>query len=1181
MSHQKDKHYWTQLRSALAAGQWSVQYPARAPNGIALSWSELFRKFNKHCRGFNDVSEIASQTQALALLLAANSKDEDQDDAVEGVQYPLNLGAECILPEERVEEASAGYEVLKRLESSNFDTLNFALAYYAYALGNPVECLVHLEKVPNIMHLQNHIPAQNSSRSSATGLLVPGSEAASSFSSAGGSFASLADSSAPEIRDGRGWAMTETLRSICLQGMCHEKISPSDPRKALEYYGAALPLLMIAMSEITPPSVPTTSGKIDLTFFTQYRELWRWVERLIWRATVLSSRIGNIHEDANGNNPMSIWTWLGQYSVCSVYWPANFRTVHRSTISSLYLRALIMRHGHKPNKSLPLPDSRKSPPWLPSARTVVNDYRAILSVSTSFPRAGQHNIQVEDFIDLCVGVWETSGAVGDHAGWVLDVLWWATRLTFNSYRILRHMTRLLYASGDTPLAKRTLRLYIQVVGKAWQASGETLTDDTDENDSWVETLISGSRMLCKSASVTPGLEGIKDAREAGVCIEKARTRLDKNNTHLVARVNLAEGIWHSAMALAEQDPHTRPKHFSDAHSLFLQSIETHPTPSAYFHLALSFARPGPYQDLTSAIENAGSAVEGDATEIRYWHLLGLLLAAKEQWKAANEILERGAELSEIDQDGGDDNNGSDSASTNNGGTLETDAQTLRVPPSAFTNGSSVQTNGAEKVSTNSDKDPYPSTDAPNGVSNYDRSESITPTPESKPPLHLLEKDMAEIPSPSQLLNPVADHLEPSQQEIFEYALQLRMSQVTLTETMEGPEGSELGWLDIFSWIAEKKGAASEVTPRPSIDGGRPSTGKPPSFVLSPPSVHQIHNTPVAIPAAALSEKMPRNDLQPIPIPITISPATPDDEVPPRRSSSEKNEKKTPGGLRVKRSSSIDRDTSKSKKVQQMLKNRVHKGQARITTISRKIGSGVVRNGSLKRSNSAPDFHFVLRQTSYQASSIHSRRRLSSIIHHHDDRTPTDSPPPPPPPIPPPQETKRNGRIARSNHLLANLWLMSAATFRRLGKIEQARGAIQEAEVRDEANPAVWVQLGLYYVALGHETHATDAFQKALFISPDDIAATVHLARLHLSINEYGKTSNADGLCSTSVDLAAGMLSHLTRGNGWDVPEAWYFLAKAYGMQGRKEMERECLSFALALSETRGIRDIGSAVGWCI
>ena len=66
----------------------------------------------------------------------------------------------------------------------------------------------------------------------------------------------------------------------------------------------------------------------------------------------------------------------------------------------------------------------------------------------------------------------------------------------------------------------------------------------------------------------------------------------------------------------------------------------------------------------------------------------------------------------------------------------------------------------------------------------------------------------------------------------------------------------------------------------------------------------------------------------------------------------------------------------------------------------------------------------------------------------------------------------------------------------------------------------------------------------------------------------------------NVDLAAGMLSQCTQGSAWDVPEAWYFLAKAYGMQGRKEKEKECLSLTLELSEGRGIRDIGSAVGSC-
>lgn len=94
-----------------------------------------------------------------------------------------------------------------------------------------------------------------------------------------------------------------------------------------------------------------------------------------------------------------------------------------------------------------------------------------------------------------------------------------------------------------------------------------------------------------------------------------------------------------------------------------------------------------------------------------------------------------------------------------------------------------------------------------------------------------------------------------------------------------------------------------------------------------------------------------------PIPITISPASPDLDTRFDDQVIEEQEKKTPDGSRT-RSASIDRDTSKSKKMQQMLKNRVHKGQAKFTAVSRKIGHGVVRNGPLRRSNSSPGVYLT-------------------------------------------------------------------------------------------------------------------------------------------------------------------------------------------------------------------------------
>lgn len=118
-------------------------------------------------------------------------------------------------------------------------------------------------------------------------------------------------------------------------------------------------------------------------------------------------------------------------------------------------------------------------------------------------------------------------------------------------------------------------------------------------------------------------------------------------------------------------------------------------------------------------------------------------------------------------------------------------------------------------------------------------------------------------------------------------------------------------------------------------------------------------------------------------------------------------------------------------------------------------------------------------------------------------------------------------------------------------------------------------MGLYHTALGHSDRAIQAFNKALFIFPDGIPATVHLSQAYLTLAKEG-ASEMD-----NVDLVAGMLSDLTQGSGWDVPEAWYFLGKAHGMRGMHDRERECLGFALGLAEGRPLRDFGEAVGWCL
>lgn len=189
---------------------------------------------------------------------------------------------------------------------------------------------------------------------------------------------------------------------------------------------------------------------------------------------------------------------------------------------------------------------------------------------------------------------------------------------------------------------------------------------------------------------------------------------------------------------------------------------------------------------------------------------------------------------------------------------------------------------------------------------------------------------------------------------------------------------------------------------------------------------------------------------------------------------------------------------KNKNVHQILKDQVHKSQAHIHTISRKIGRGHLAAASaragarLKRASSAPgsyslslsfskknleftdcghtDFRISVghhkKPVQYQASSIHSRPRFSSTYVR--PTTPTDRGASQAQPVTSDQSGNGNmdqssssvvaNRSWRERRLLSNLWLTSAATFRRMGKIEQAITAIQEAEAADESNENVWVQV---------------------------------------------------------------------------------------------------------------------------
>lgn len=202
--------------------------------------------------------------------------------------------------------------------------------------------------------------------------------------------------------------------------MAQEKLDPTNPLIALHTYSTSLPLFSILSSEFTHPSSTQSTGKLDFTAFYQLREMWRWVERLLWRAVVLCGSLCEVHHDGTD----SLWQWLPLYLQSSSSWPASFRTAHRSTITCIFLRAFVLRYrmlseSPTPPPTLDLTTSKTN--WLHQARTLCQDYRAILSSCTQFPRAGEKNWRVEEFVDTVVSVWEAGGGGGEAVGWVVEV----------------------------------------------------------------------------------------------------------------------------------------------------------------------------------------------------------------------------------------------------------------------------------------------------------------------------------------------------------------------------------------------------------------------------------------------------------------------------------------------------------------------------------------------------------------------------------------------------------------------------------------------------------------------------------------------------------------------------------------------------------------------------------------
>ncbi|KAF9583966.1 hypothetical protein BGW38_007984, partial [Lunasporangiospora selenospora] len=146
------------------------------------------------------------------------------------------------------------------------------------------------------------------------------------------------------------------------------------------------------------------------------------------------------------------------------------------------------------------------------------------------------------------------------------------------------------------------------------------------------------------------------------------------------------------------------------------------------------------------------------------------------------------------------------------------------------------------------------------------------------------------------------------------------------------------------------------------------------------------------------------------------------------------------------------------------------------------------------------------------------------------------------------------QTAKANKILVTLWLMSASTFLKLGRVDDAIKAIGEAERVDASNPDVWYQLGLFHLSQEDAETASVSFSKALALEPFHVACLTRVGRNYL---EAG-----------SLEMAEGVLGSATKSQGWDSAEAWFYLGKVFEASDRLTRAKECLWYALDLESSR-------------
>jgi len=306
--------------------------------------------------------------------------------------------------------------------------------------------------------------------------------------------------------------------------------------------------------------------------------------------------------------------------------------VSRKTVYKLYLQVLSSAIKESIDQGIEIPIE-----MLGELKVIENTYEDLLLRTTTFPRAEEVNTDVLIWVDCIVDNWRNLGYQGREAQRITEMLYRAAQKTFHSPRILRYLFYLLTACGNFHDARLSLDTYITIITaeKERLAKGPQTTNtnvDFDDDSLILTTIVAGIRFLVKYFD-----DQAVRAMELAILVKAWVFDWKIDDPEIIGAV--WRGIGLANVANAEQTVETNQRSeiqekavasFRKALTYSVDSIEVQ------FDLALALAQ---IREIDDAVVTVRSVLEEEALCVPAWHLLILLLTARQEWETAFTMTE--------------------------------------------------------------------------------------------------------------------------------------------------------------------------------------------------------------------------------------------------------------------------------------------------------------------------------------------------------------------------------------------------------------------------------------------------------------------------------------------------------------------------------------------------------------